>query len=314
MRDLWIRARLDELTPVQFITHLGSSHIQCFVDACWLAEGWQDRKGALIMAQNEGPIYEAMALAVFLSGYFPNISSNGVFKGTENFNIRFGKSYVNGTRLKKTPLPNAPVWCLNNALGSWVMRQGQQISLTGNSVLFGASAPTLVRRYGFPNVKLAEQIIDGFYSTYRNVEPWKQEVFRLAIKKYDKKTRAQPYVETILGRKRRLPDLLSVVRGSRAGAERQAISSIIQGSAADLFKLAMMDCYDTLLEQAWEGHIIMTVHDELVVEVPERHAEEGLAIVKHSMENVVDPFNGGPLLSLPVVADAKIVDRWSEAK
>ena len=265
------------------------------------------------MAQNEGPVYEAMSLAVFLNGYFPNISSNGVFKGTENFNIRFGKPYVNGTRLKKTPLQNAPVWCLNNALGSWVMRQGQQISLTGNSVLFGAAAPTLVRRYGFPNVRLAQQVIDGFYATYRRVEPWKEEILDAARRKYRKGV-SPPYVSTILGRKRRLPELNSSVRGVRAGAERQAVSSIIQGSAADLFKLAMIDCHELLQKQAWEGHIIMTVHDELVVEVPERHAEEGLVLVKSAMESVVNPFTEEPILSLPVVADAKVVERWSDAK
>ena len=182
------------------------------------------------------------------------------------------------------------------------------------SVLFGASAATLVRRYGFPNIKLAEQVQAGFYSTYKNVEPWKQEVFRLAMKKYDRKKKVQPYVETILGRKRRLPDLHSTIRGVRSGAERQAISSIIQGSAADYFKLAMMDCYDTLQEQSWEGHIIMTVHDELVVEVPERYAEEGLVIVKHAMEGVKHPDTGEPLLSLPIVADARIAKRWSEGK
>jgi DNA polymerase I-like protein with 3'-5' exonuclease and polymerase domains len=100
----------------------------------------------------------------------------------------------------------------------------------------------------------------------------------------------------------------------RAGAERQAVSSIIQGSAADLFKLAMIDCHELLQKQAWEGHIIMTVHDELVVEVPERYAKEGLVLVKSAMESVVNPFTEEPILSLPVVADAKIVERWSDAK
>jgi DNA polymerase I-like protein with 3'-5' exonuclease and polymerase domains len=181
------------------------------------------------------------------------------------------------------------------------------------SVLFGAAAPTLVRRYGFPNVRLAQQVIDGFYATYRRVEPWKEEILDTARRKYRKGV-SPPYVSTILGRKRRLPELNSSVRGVRAGAERQAVSSIIQGSAADLFKLAMIDCHELLQKQAWEGHIIMTVHDELVVEVPERYAKEGLVLVKSAMESVVNPFTEEPILSLPVVADAKIVERWSDAK
>lgn len=182
------------------------------------------------------------------------------------------------------------------------------------SVLFGASPATLVRRYGFPNVKLAEAVTDGFYRTYKTVEPWKQEIFRQAMKKYNRKTRTPPYTETILGRKRRLPELHSTVWGLRAGAERQAISSIIQGSAADLFKLAMIDCHNQLQAQRWEGHIIMTVHDEMVVEVPESRAKEGLALVKGAMENITNPYTGKPVLSLPIVADAKIVTRWSDGK
>ena len=121
---------------------------------------------------------------------------------------------------------------------------------------------------------MAQRIIDGFYSTYRRVEPWKEDVLTEARRKYRKGV-SPPYVTTILGRKRRLPELNSSIRGIRAGAERQAISSIIQGSAADLFKLAMIDCHALLRQQKWEGHIIMQVHDELVVEVPKAPRQRG---------------------------------------
>jgi DNA polymerase-1 len=182
------------------------------------------------------------------------------------------------------------------------------------SILFGASPATLVTRYGFPSIALAKRVQTGFYSTYKAVEPWKQQLIAEALVKSDRKKRIKPYVETILGRKRRLPELLSRDRGDRSAAERQAVSSVIQGSAADLFKVGMIDCFDSLQQQKWEGHILMTVHDELVVEVPERYAEEGLILVKSAMENVCNPFTGDPILSLPIVADAHIVVRWSDAK
>jgi DNA polymerase-1 len=121
-------------------------------------------------------------------------------------------------------------------------------------------------------------------------------------------------VTTILGRKRRLPGLLSVDKKKRSGAERQAISVTISGSAADLFKVAMIDCHNLLRSRKWEGHILMTVHDELVVEVPERHADEGLQLVQSAMEDIENPLTGEPMLSVPVTADAKIVERWSDAK
>jgi hypothetical protein len=304
---------MDDLTPVQFVTRLSGVEVEAFAEASWQAEGWMDRRGAKIMAQNEGPIYEAMALATFLTGHHPQISSNGIYNGVENHNIRFGKSYVNGTRIIKTPLGNAPVWCLTTGLGSWVMRQGDQIMLTGNSVLFGAQASTLVRKYGFPNISLAKEVLDGFYSTYKRVSPWKEEVIALARSRY-KKRKSPAYVTTILGRKRRLPALYYLDRKERSAAERQAISVTISGSAADYFKLAMIQVDQMLHEQEFESHILMQVHDELVVEVDEEYGETAMAVVKAGMEDITNPFTQEPILSLPVVADAKIVTRWSDAK
>lgn len=181
------------------------------------------------------------------------------------------------------------------------------------STLFGGSAGTIARKYDFPSVASAQKVIDGFYSTYRKVQPWKQETLIDARNRY-KRRKSPPYTLTILGRKRRLPELMSSVRSVRSGAERQAISSMIQGSAADLFKLGMIQAHNRLQEASWEGHLLMMVHDELVAEVPERYAEEGLDLIKSSMENVADPLTGKPILSIPIVAEAKIVERWSEGK
>lgn len=181
------------------------------------------------------------------------------------------------------------------------------------SVIFGVGPKTLARKYQVPSVQMAEDLLAGFYAAYKRVKPWKQEVLDEARSRY-KKGRQPPYVETILGRKRRLPDLYSMTNNFRWGAERQAISVRVSGSAADLFKVAMIDCQNLLNEVSWEGHILMTVHDELVVEVPEAHADEALTLVESSMTDILHPFTGEPMLSVPVTADAKIVTRWSEAK
>ena len=188
------------------------------------------------------------------------------------------------------------------------------LAKNGNfSCLFGGSPNVLVQRYDFPSVAMAEKVIDGFYSTYKRVNPWKKELLQEARSRY-KRTKSPPYTTTLLGRKRRLPELNSTVFGVRSAAERQAVSSIIQGSAADLFKLGMIQAYNRLQEVDWEGHLLMMVHDELVAEVPESHAEEGLELVKSSMEDVMNPLTGEPILSIPIEADAKIVERWSDAK
>lgn len=181
------------------------------------------------------------------------------------------------------------------------------------SILYGAGPLTIVRRYGVPSVKMAKRLLNAFYMAYPSVEPWKQSVLDEARSRYRRRI-TPPYVTTILGRKRRLPDLLSLDRQEQSAAERQAISVVVSGSAADLFKLAMIQCYQLLEERAWEGHVLMTVHDELVVEVPEKHAEEGLRLVKTAMEDIINPFTEEPILTVPVVADAKIVTRWSDAK
>jgi DNA polymerase-1 len=192
----------------------------------------------------------------------------------------------------------------------------RQYSLAKNAnfaSIYGAFAPTLVRRYEFPSVKVANEVIDALYKTYKRLLPWKSEVWKEARMRY-KKGKQAPYVETILGRRRRLPEIYSTNKYNRRRAERQAISTIISGSAADLFKVAMINCDERLVETGWDAHILMTVHDELVVEVPEKHADEGLAIVQDSLEHIINPFTERPMLSVPLVADAHIVKRWSEAK
>ena len=181
------------------------------------------------------------------------------------------------------------------------------------SVLFGAGPGTMVRKYQIPNVKVARQLLSVFYNSYPRVEPWKKHVVAEARGRF-KKGKTPPYVTTILGRRRRLPALSWSDDELRSGAERQAVSVTVSGSAADLFKVVMINCFNQLKKQPWEGHILMTVHDELVVEVPEEYAEEGLRLVKTVMEDVKNPFTGEEMLSVPIVADAKVVSRWSDAK
>lgn len=189
----------------------------------------------------------------------------------------------------------------------------RSMAKSGNfSVLFGAFPRTLVVRYGFPSIKVAKKFLDGFYDTYPRVALWKREVLTEAAAKGKRGT--PPYVETLLGRRRRLPELRHHDEYTRQAAERQAISVTISGSAADLFKVAMVNVHAALQQQDWEGHILMTVHDELVVEVPEEHGEEGLELVKYWMENVDDPWTGEPLISIPLIAEAKVVGRWSDGK
>lgn len=180
------------------------------------------------------------------------------------------------------------------------------------SMAYGATAFTLMNRYEVKTEEEANALINGFYKAYPKVKPWQEKVIRDCRARYRKKGPGQPYVApyvtTILGRKRRLPEIMWPSQGetgkARRAAERQAINTVIQGSAADIVKMAMVALYRVLPP---EMRIILSVHDEVVVLTPEARAEECAELVRDSMEGI-------DILRVPLKADVHICDRWSEAK
>lgn len=116
-----------------------------------------------------------------------------------------------------------------------------------------------------------------------------------------------PSVKTILGRKRRLPELMSGDEQLRYRAERQAFNTVIQGSAADVAKLALVDLKNNLDS---DMNILLTVHDEFVVSCPDAKAEKARRIVSDTMQNVGDRLG----LIVPLKVDAKLCTRWSDGK
>jgi len=112
-------------------------------------------------------------------------------------------------------------------------------------------------------------------------------------------------VRTLLGRLRRLPDLRSKNVPVRMEAERQAMNTPVQGSAADLIKRAMIDLHRELVARQLRSRLILQIHDELLLEVPEDEAEEAKALVTQVME-------GALALAVPLVADARLGRSWAE--
>ena len=115
------------------------------------------------------------------------------------------------------------------------------------------------------------------------------------------------YTETLYGRRRYIPELKSSNFNVRSGAERIALNTPIQGTAADLIKLAMIRVEDALNEKYPDAQLLLQVHDELIVECPEGIAQEVAALVSREMENVAS-------LSVPLTAEAKFGKSWYEAK
>jgi DNA polymerase-1 len=168
------------------------------------------------------------------------------------------------------------------------------------AVVYGAGPEKVASMAGI-TVKEAKKFMETHQKLFPEIYKFKEDVIRVC------RSRRPPYIRTLLGRKRRLPLILSSNNGLRMGAERQAVNSLIQGSAADLIKLAMIRLNNRLPD---EIRLILSVHDELVVLAPEDRAEEAAALVKEAMlgEGIQK------LLRVPLSSDVKIVDRWSEAK
>lgn len=169
------------------------------------------------------------------------------------------------------------------------------------AVVYGAGAEKVASMAKI-SLKEAKRFLEIHQRAFPEVYKFKDEVVRRC------RSRRPPYIRTILGRKRRLPLILSSNQGLRMSAERQAVNSLIQGSATgDLIKLALIRLNGLLHS---EMRLVLTVHDEIVVLAPEDRAEECAALVKEAMlgEGIQK------LLRVPLSSDVKIVDRWSDAK
>lgn len=153
------------------------------------------------------------------------------------------------------------------------------------------------------SVKEAKDLLSRFEKQFSSIAKYKSKVVRLA-----KQSGSVPYVETIFGRRRYIPDLLSKDPGLLARAERQAFNTVIQGSAADIMKLALVRAHSCFTTEP-DINVVLTVHDELVTIAPIERADEVAEAIRLSMEGIELKQ-----ITVPLIADVKIVDKWGEAK
>lgn len=145
----------------------------------------------------------------------------------------------------------------------------------------------------------AKQFISQYFTRFAGVRAFLDRQVELA--------REQGYVETLLGRRRYIPEARERNFNLRSYGERNAQNSPLQGSAADLIKLAMIRIHSLLTERRLESRMLLQVHDELVFEVPHAEVEEMEQLVKTEMESVMP-------LRVPLVADVGVGDNWLDAK
>jgi DNA polymerase I-like protein with 3'-5' exonuclease and polymerase domains len=152
-------------------------------------------------------------------------------------------------------------------------------------------------------VEAARKLLNDFTERFNDIAKYKARVTRLASQQSP-----SPFVETVFGRRRYIPDLKSTDKGLRSRADRQAFNTVIQGSAADLMKLAIVRAHSCFIDEP-DVNVVLTVHDELVTVAREDLAEETAEAIRLSMEGIHLPE-----ITVPLIADVKIVDKWGEAK
>ncbi|MFZ9889207.1 MAG: DNA polymerase, partial [Myxococcota bacterium] len=180
-----------------------------------------------------------------------------------------------------------------------VSREQRTIGKTVNfATLYGQGATALSQQLGVSRIE-AKQYIDRYFQLYAGVASWTEGVVAEAY--------GLGYVTTLLGRRRYLPLLSSRSVVERQAGERMAANTIIQGSAADLCKLAMLQLADELYERALPARLLLQVHDELVLEAPQEVAPDVASLLRDVMEGV-------GALQVPLVVDVGMGPSWAEAK
>jgi DNA polymerase-1 len=164
-------------------------------------------------------------------------------------------------------------------------------------IIYGISAFGLSERLGIPRKEAAE-IINNYFEQYPGVKAYMEKSIQFA--------REHGYVETILGRRRYLPDINSANSIVRGYAERNAINAPIQGSSADMIKVAMINVFNEMRKQNMRSKMILQVHDELVFDAHRDEVEQLKAIVKDKMLNAIT-------LDVPLVVDMNTGENWLEA-
>ena len=164
-------------------------------------------------------------------------------------------------------------------------------------IIYGISAFGLAQQLDCSRTE-AKQLIDGYFAAFPRVVSYIEQQKELA--------RQKGYAETLFGRKRYLPDILSRNATVRSFAERNAVNAPIQGTAADIIKMAMVSICRRLKEDGLKAQMIMQVHDELNFNVPLNEVEQVREIVVTEMQNAVH-------LSVPLIAECGVGNNWLNA-
>jgi len=179
-----------------------------------------------------------------------------------------------------------------------VTREQRSHAKTVNfGIIYGVSAFGLSNQTNLSRSE-SKELIDTYYATYPKLKTYIQNQIEFA--------RTRGYVQTVSGRRRYLKDINSQNAVVRSAAERNAVNAPIQGSAADIIKIAMINIYNRLQQEKMQTKMLLQVHDELVFDVPKSELESLQPLVKQEMESAFE-------LAVPLVVEIGVGDNWLDA-
>lgn len=174
--------------------------------------------------------------------------------------------------------------------------QRSQAKTVNFGIIYGVSAFGLAEQTGLSR-KEAKELIDAYYETYPVLKQYMEDQIQ--------KAREQGFVETIFGRRRYLKDINSRNHVVKSHAERNAVNAPIQGSAADIIKIAMINLHKEL-KKSLKTKMLLQIHDELIFDVPKDELEKVKPMIKNTMESAIK-------LSVPLIVDIGVGNNWLEA-
>ena len=239
-----------------------------------IRKGFVADKGNILVAAD----YSQIELRVF-AHYSEDPAFMAAFKGDEDIHARTAREVLGNEEGEVTPEMRRIAKAINFG------------------IIYGMGPQKLSEQLGI-STKVAREYIDAYYDRYRGVKQYKEKAIETAVEK--------GYVATLFNRRRYLPDISHSNNRIRSEAERMAVNTPIQGTAADLIKMAMIQIYNRLAEEGFQSKMILQVHDELVLEAPREEADPLISMIKEEMEGVYP-------LRVPLKVDINQGLNWDEA-
>lgn len=276
VRDLWTKAGLtpDAENYVELVTSLSVLARRAFLDAFFLAEGHTTKKGGKIITQNGGSELEAAIVAANLEGYNTRLYWKDSRKKCMGLTLR-ERRHVTGQRLKRKAAPSADVWCPTTSLGTWVMRQGDTVTITGNS-LYGqgvkGDSDLVLRTYPTWSESEALAASKKFVSLFKGVRagydsPYRNGLASAAFTKMEKLASVRFPETPLTGAK---------MSGSLAGLDDYKptrVNWIVQASGVDFRDMLVLLTESFYKRLGVDGRLCLTIHDEIRTMVHETQTD-----------------------------------------